>query len=452
MSCTSERFEEESQVLKDLNAEQEPLLEGLEVYPDSLLLNVLEEELGFIQDKEKSSLYQKTKGMTVAKTNRKKIYVHYMPWFQSKDVDGYWGQHWTMTNRNPEIMDQNGNPEIASFYNPLIGPYSSVDPDLQEYHFLLMKLAGIDGVIFDWYGSRNLHDYNLIKTGTEGFMDRLADVDLDFMIMYEDRVATMTSSGIELSESEVIANGMLDFEYIKDTYFTKPNYGKFNDSRILSVFGPHHIYGADNWNQLLSVFEEEEQPKFLTLWGAHDIVGEMAAGEFLWVDPNHLQTHEDYYTYSAAGNEIIVGGVYPGFKSFYTQGGWSDGSNDWTIDHGNTFTETLNFTHHEIADFIQIITWNDFGEGTMVEPTTQFGFNYLSEIQGYTGVSYTSQDMQTIVDLYNTRKQYASNDQVQALLNRSYNYAKGLRIRRVDIILKAIERFYGDNTELSLAK
>jgi hypothetical protein len=312
-----------------------------------------------------------------------------------------------------------------------------------------MKLAGIDGVIFDWYGSRNLHDYNLIKTATEGFMDRLADVGLDFMIMYEDRVATMSTDGAILTQDEIIANGKLDFEYIRDSYFTRPNYGTFNGEKVLSVFGPHFIFGSDNWTQLLSVFDEDEQPKFLTLWGANDRVGEMASGEFLWVDPNHLKTHEYYYMYSALGNEIIVGGVYPGFKSFYTQGGWSDGSNDWTIDHGDTFNGTLNLSHHEIADFMQVITWNDFGEGTMIEPTTQFKFDYLSQLQEYTGVSYTETDMQTIVRLYNTRKAYASNYKVQALLNRSYNYVKLLKINRVDIILKAIEKYYiQDNDEL----
>jgi glycoprotein endo-alpha-1,2-mannosidase len=89
----------------------------------------------------------------VIKNNAKKVYVHYMPWFFNLKQDGYWGQHWTMTNKNPNNIDITGKREIASHYYPLIGPYSSNDNDLQEYHLLLMKLSGIDGVIFDWYSS-----------------------------------------------------------------------------------------------------------------------------------------------------------------------------------------------------------------------------------------------------------------------------------------------------------
>ena len=33
------------------------------------------------------------------------------------------------------------------------------DPAVLEYHVLLMKLGGIDGVIVDWYGQDNYYDY-----------------------------------------------------------------------------------------------------------------------------------------------------------------------------------------------------------------------------------------------------------------------------------------------------
>ena len=114
-----------------------------QVYSDAILEQVLIEELGLINNNlKKNASKTSDAGMTIDKTNPKKVYVHYMPWFQSKPHDGYWGQHWTMTNKNPDILDENGINEIASYYNPLIGPYSSSDPDLHEYHFLLMKLAG----------------------------------------------------------------------------------------------------------------------------------------------------------------------------------------------------------------------------------------------------------------------------------------------------------------------
>ena len=71
------------------------------------------------------------------------------------------GWHWTMGSAsiNPNVVGTNGQREIASWYYPLIGPYDSADPAVLEYHVLLMKLGGIDGVIADWYGNDNFNDY-----------------------------------------------------------------------------------------------------------------------------------------------------------------------------------------------------------------------------------------------------------------------------------------------------
>src|SRR5471032_2609072 len=85
----------------------------------------------------------------------KPVMVHYMPWFVSQPYSGSWGWHWTMNHFNPNVTNANGEQQIASWYYPLIGPYDSADPAVLEYHVLLMKLAGIDGVIVDWYGSAN---------------------------------------------------------------------------------------------------------------------------------------------------------------------------------------------------------------------------------------------------------------------------------------------------------
>ena len=66
---------------------------------------------------------------------------------------------------------------------------------------------------------------------------------------------------------------------------------------------------------------------------------------------------------------MAFGGAYPGFHDFYSEGGWGDGMG-WQIDHknGETFEETLDISANAYIDYLQLITWNDFGEGTMIEP------------------------------------------------------------------------------------
>ncbi|WP_109302575.1 glycoside hydrolase family 71/99-like protein [Aquimarina sp. AU474] len=434
---------------EDLTTFEEPKIQEVLIpetvkdttYTDKELLKVLNEELEFLKIEEKNGIVD-ISHMDIVKENPKKIYVHYLPWFQSKDYDGYWGQHWTMNNQDPNNSDSDGNAQIASYYHPTIGPYSSNDPDLHEYHFLTMKLSGVDGVIFDWYGSKDLHDYGLIKQSTETFITTLEDLGLKFSIMYEDRVAKQ-SSDAGLSPN-IIEAAQEDFLYINDTYFSSPEYLEYNNKKMLFVFGPHYITTENEWNQVFDILPTQNYPNYLTLWAASDRVGANSSGEFLWVDKDHLLAHEYYYNTYASQDKIIVGSSYPGFNSFYTEGGWSNGVNDWVIntDNGNTFVETLNYTHHEQSDFIQIITWNDFGEGTMIEPTQEFGFMYLQILQEYTGVPFTPDDLQVAVDLYNIRKKFKNDNQVQRLLNRTYRYVKKLEVERADKVLKAITRFY----------
>jgi hypothetical protein len=91
--------------------------------------------------------------------------MHYMPWFETKESSGndQWGYHWKMNNKNPDIIDADGKPQIASRYYPLIGPYHSGDKEVIENHLLMVKYAGIDGALIDWYGSYNLYHYAVNK-------------------------------------------------------------------------------------------------------------------------------------------------------------------------------------------------------------------------------------------------------------------------------------------------
>src|SRR5580765_7693728 len=96
----------------------------------------------------------------------KAVMVYYMPWYTAKPHSSSWGWHWTMDHFDPDKVNASGEREIASWYYPLIGPYDSSDPAVLEYHVLLMKLAGVDGAIVDWYGFAPYWDYGINNNAT----------------------------------------------------------------------------------------------------------------------------------------------------------------------------------------------------------------------------------------------------------------------------------------------
>ena len=153
--------------------------------------------------------------LPVPKTNPLPIYMHYMPWFQTPASQGgtggsQWGWHWRMNTQNPNVVDATGKRQIASYYYPKIGPYDSTDPHVIEYHSLLMKYSGIDGVLIDWYGVQGSNgDVNSLLTASNAFVNKSNSYGLSFGVVLEDRFARH------------LADEQENMRYLRDNYFNK---------------------------------------------------------------------------------------------------------------------------------------------------------------------------------------------------------------------------------------
>lgn len=441
LSCSTENELE----IENANLEDKEKKELYKLWMDELedydLSKILEEERN--TDLTLVTTNTSTRAMKKTSKSGRKIYVHYMPWFQSLEIDGYWGQHWTMTNKNPEIKSM-GKREIASHYYPLIGPYSTNDRDLQQYHLLLMKLCGVDGVIFDWYGARDVLDFENIKLGMESFVKELERTDLEFAVMYEDRVIDVQAKR-SLTELQ-IRQAIDDIRYIERTYFTNKNYIRISKNPLLMIFGPNYIDDPNDWSVIFD--EVKAEAEVLTLWDSGDrISSKEASGEYAWIDRNHLKTLSGYFTNVVDFKSKIVGGVaYPRFNDYYIEGGWKSGNDDdWRLnDNGlETFKESyVESTKHPV-DFIQIATWNDFGEGTQIEPTEEFGFKHLSLLQDYTGVSYSDEDLRIPLYIYELKKENPNNRRVQFLMNLAYCHAMRGNVRKAKRLIGLTVFYFG---------
>ncbi len=373
----------------------------------------------------------------ISKTNSTKTYMHYMTWFESDEssANNQWGYHWTMSNKNPNNIDGNGKREIASHYYPLIGPYHSGDKDVIEYHLLLLKYAGVDGLLIDWYGTYDVNDYAMIKENTNQVIDLLDEVGIDYAIVYEDRfLNNIVDAGLESTEINAAKN---DMRYLQSNYFSDSNYIKINSKPLLLNFGPIRLQTQSDWTDVFSVFNTK--PSFLTLWYESSDAGSNAQGEYSWVyeDNSHLT---NFYANSLPNLDIAIGSAYPGFKDFYAEGG--GGSNiGWIIEHNNgaTLNETFQLANNSNLDYLQLITWNDFGEGTMFEPTQEFGFSYVEKTKEFTGATNTVNVFQSIHQLYQLRKEYKNNSSIQKKLDQVFYYFVSLQTSKANELINSIE-------------
>ena len=135
-----------------------------------------------------------------------------------------------------------------------------------------------------------------------------------------------------------------------------------------------------------------------------------------------------------------MGSAYPGFVDFYEEGGYGN-IIGWEIQHNGTQTleQMLEMASTANIDHLQLVTWNDFGEGTMLEPTDEFGFDFLIKIQEFTGVPFDESDLQLVYDLYLKRKAHASDSAIQNKLNLVFNYLITLQMDEAKALLDQID-------------
>jgi hypothetical protein len=372
-----------------------------------------------------------TTATAVPKASSPLLLVHYMPWYQALPISGSWGWHWTMNHYNPELEDETGHREIASHFYPLTGPYDSKDPAILEYQVLLMKLSGINGVIVDWYGSENFWDYGLLNDSTQALFKYIKKAGLLFSICYEDQTIRLMIDNKHIALGDARANTQKEMLYMQDTWFRDDAYLRASERPVLFVFGPQYFKSASDWETLFSVLNAK--PVFIT---EDNTLPPVTASSYpwppMWASKDGVLTEKalnDYLTsfYKKAANwDFWVASAFPGFKDIYKEAGVSDGYGFLDARDGETFKSTMQMAIENNPDAIQLVTWNDYGEGTNIEPTEEYGYLYLGLIQEIVRASinpefpYTAEDLALPLQIYQLRKQYGSDIEMNNKLDQAF--------------------------------
>ena len=367
-------------------------------------------------------------GLTLQATaiDRPILMAHYMPWYATKTVSGHWGWHWTMNKFDPEKRLPDGRREAASHDYPLIDLYDSSDPHTLECQVQLMKLAGIDGVIVDWYGIKDFHDYEAIHRNTQALISVLKRAGLKFAICYEDQSIKHMVTGKALTPDAAVGHGHEVFQWMAKNWFRDEAYLSLDGKPLLLVFGPQYFEAAQ-WKEILTGIEP--QPRMHVL--PHLTSRIEGAGKFGWPPVAGGKTISrkewlKYFDQLYFGKEVaktVVSVAFPGFHDIYNDAGLHDSYGFIDETGGRTLTESLDRALTSGAPVVQIATWNDYGEGTVIEPTRRRQFQHLEEIQkrrrpqSANKASAGPSDLKLPVRLFELRKAASGDERASKLLD-----------------------------------
>jgi hypothetical protein len=257
-------------------------------------------------------------------------------------------------------------------------------------------------------------------------------VGLKFAIVYEDRtLEPVVNAGLSGSVENA---ARVDMQYMQNNYFNLPSYYKVNGQPLLLVFGPDRLKSEQEWTNAFNVLDPK--PIFLPLAELSSITGNARSGEFAWVFDGD-QSKEDLWYQNIDNIEIPMGSAYPGFHDYYEQGG--SGDSFFFIDHNNgvTLDNKLQQVKNANLDLVQLVTWNDYGEGTILEPTQEFGYSYIEKIRTFNEVTSASNDIfRDIFDLYTKRVEHPNDLKYQSQLDQAFYYFVSMQTD------KALEELY----------
>ena len=300
------------------------------------------------------------------------IMAHYMPWYEAKKVSGHWGWHWTMNHFDPDKL-VDGQPEIASHFHPLIGPYDSSDRHVLEYQLLTMKLAGIDGVIVDWYGLTDVHDYAILHRNTTRLLEEAERLRMKFVICYEDQTIPALVEAKRIATADRVSHAAKEIAWLGKYWFQSPAYVRLDGRPVLLSFGQTGL-SDDEWSRCL------RESKLDVCYFSQQHRRTASVGAFDWPTPAEPLPAFERFHKASRDWPMAIPVAFPRFVDIYAEARVGKSYGRMDDDQGQSFRMMLAKALQSKASLVQIATWNDWGEGTMIEPSHEFGYRDLETV------------------------------------------------------------------------
>ncbi len=266
--------------------------------------------------------------------------------------------------------------------------YNSGDPAQVHRQVQDMISRGVQGAIAAWYGASTTS----IESATQALKTE-AEANaghFEFAIM-EDVGAlgpAAASNGCEVT-SQLIS----DLTYVASQYESSPAYMKFNGRPVVFFFGVDAYY--IDWSRVVASIPGNP---LLIFQGNGAFTRNPSEGGFSWVnidsnnpfDPELTSQDSFYAAAQQASGRVAFGSAYKGFND--TLATW--GTNRIIDQHcGQTWLQTFSepgkfYSSSNQLPAMQIATWNDYEEGTAIEPGID-NCIYLTPSQSGTKISWT---------------------------------------------------------------
>ncbi len=401
----------------------------------------------------------------------KAVLAHVMVSFQSRAYSGKW-RMWNFRSKvarhDPERLLEDGRPDVASVYYPSIGAYDQTDPAAVENHCQLARMSGIDGFIFDLgearsFGNRRA-DWRLRSMRL--YAKTMARYGLKAVICYEDKVHWIWDRTLTTREQAVAAAHFDLTTWLKLFTDAKVQY-TINGRPLVMFFSyQHQVEGKgesrlspDELKAWLEKFPAGKRPVLATQWFKPEYEG-VINGPYDWTlskkAPPEMKPLRQYadremvkelyqkrrrrnlYWLRQGTVDFLMGGVFPGFDDRGCWG-WGDGPRLVPREDGKLYRYVWGQALADGMPVVQIATWNDWFEGTNIEPAASFGTLYLEITREFAAklkkTDIPKADLNTPIWIYRIRKSTRERAALEAM-DKASEFIRAGRFERAQRLAK----------------
>jgi len=306
---------------------------------------------------------------------QKRVLAFYYPWYGTPEVSGSW-VHWNEAGHNPEILLSGNIPDSATSEHPF-KLYDSNDPEVIKEHLSLAKWAGIDAFIYSWWGMDDFSDRAFRKALK--IAEKEKGIPVKLTIYYE----TISNVAVDKVEATV-----KDLMYILNEYADSPAFFKHDNKPVIFIYGRAMGQLGDKWEDVIKEVKRLRKGNVLFIadslnshWldffdGLHEYnpVGAILA------KVDMLRRYKSCKEICAKKGKISCATVIPGYDDSNVR------ANNPIIrlrDDGKLYKELWESAIKADVDWVLICTFNEWHEGTEIEPSVEYGRFYLQLTREY---------------------------------------------------------------------
>jgi len=309
------------------------------------------------------------------------VLAFYYPWYRTPFYSGYWG-HWNGDGHNPDEFVDEGRRDIAAVHYPASDVYDSLDPQTIARHIEESRAAGIDGWIVSWWGQDD-EEVAII-------LDYLEEQGSNLKVAVYYEIVPGCGGQDYLCQSvppeEKIRAVEDDLFFIIDNFGSHPNYLKVGGRPVIFVYTRAIAQAYFQWSRIISDVRAMRAfyisgDSNLTL---SDFIIPRAFDHVHFYNPTwqirylgfDTLNYCDYVRRARAQGFGVALTVIPGYDDsalVYSR------PHPIIIDRqdGELYRALWDISIGCRPDWILVTSFNEWHEGTEIEPSLEFGGQYI---------------------------------------------------------------------------